>query len=277
MTSTTRNLLITALSFAAACGDASTTIPEVVCADPSAVDAVDATELYLAAWSEEDPFERACMVQRSLAADAVLIDTAHPVEGRSAVMQHVDARVGLLLAEGAIREAGSIESRHDEARIPWVVTDQSGMVIERGEDWLEFNEDGLLFRIHTLAGPGTDAPVSEQLLAWQRAWNASSEPSRTDELRAAATEDVRFTDLLTDVQGRAALVVEIQRQQEVLGGELRLDDRVEVFATADAQPILIRQSAQIVLPQGGTYRIVNYVRLRDGRIERLSGFPSSAR
>lgn len=31
-------------------------------------------------------------------------------------------------------------------------------------------------------------------------------------------------------------------------------------------------SAQIALGDGGTIDIVNYVRLRDGRIERLSGF-----
>lgn len=278
MTQTKFNLSIAALSLAVACGDADATMPDMVCADPSAIDAEEAVELYLTAWSEEDPFERACMIQRSLAADVVLIGAAPPVEGRAAIVQNVDARVALLFGEGATREvSGPIETRHQEARLAWVTTDASGTVIERGEDWLELNEEGLLSRIHIFAGAGMDASPSEPFLAWERAWNTLDDASRADALREAATDDVRFTDLLTDVPGRDALGAEIGRQQETLGGTLELSDRVEVFATFDAQPVLVRQSAQIALPQGGVIRVVNYVRLRDGRIERLSGFPSSAR
>lgn len=35
-----------------------------------------------------------------------------------------------------------------------------------------------------------------------RAWNTPDQAALLEELRIATTEDVRFTDLLTDVQGR---------------------------------------------------------------------------
>ena len=66
----------------------------------------------------------------------------------------------------------------------------------------------------------------------------------------AATEDVRFTDVVTEIRGRDALGVEIGRQQDGINAELRLDDRVEVFASVGGEPILIRLPAQIVVPEG---------------------------
>ncbi len=272
------SLSIAALLLTVACSAADATTPEEVCGDPPAFDAEEAMELYLTAWGEEDRSERACMLQRSLAPNAVLLATTAPIEGRSAIVKYLNDQVAFLSADSSSRDAaGAMETRHDEARLAWVLTDRSGTVIERGEDWLEFNEDGLLSWIHVFAGMGADAPLSDPLLAWQRAWNTRDEASRADELSEAATEDVRFTDIVTDIRGRDALGAEIGRQQDTLDGELRLDDRVEVFASVDAEPILIRLPAQIAVPQGGAVRIVDYIRLRDGRIERLSGFPSPAR
>ncbi len=266
-----------ALLLAVGCGDVDTSAADAVCEDPFALDAQEAVELYMEAWSEEDSSERACMIQRSLADDAVLIATTSATQGRFAVARDLDERITLLLDETTNRDpAGAIVSRHDEARLPWVVTNRDGMELERGEDWLEFDEDGLLSRIHILAGTGTDAPVSAPLRAWQRAWNADDEASRSEALNDAATEDVRFTDLLTDIRGRDALGVEIGRQHDALNAELRLEDRVEVFASAGNEPILLRVAAQLVLPQGDPIHVVDYLRLREGRIERLSGFPSPA-
>ena len=269
---------VAALLVVVACDLRDTTTPIADCEDPSAINAEEAMDLYLAAWSEEDPSERACLVQRSLAADAVLIATAAPIEGHSAIVQDLDDRITLLFGEAKSRDsAGAIQSRHQEARLPWVVTDRSGAVIEHGEDWLEFDEDGLLSRIHVFAEAGADAPLSDPLLAWQRAWNTRDEASRADALNEAATADVRFTDLVTDIRGRDPLGVEIGRQQDALDGELHLDDRVEVFASVDGEPFVIRVPARIVVPPDTTIRIIDYIRLRDGRIERLSGFPSPAR
>ncbi len=277
MTQTRFHLALAALSFAVACGDPDATFAELACADPSAVDAEEAIGLYLAAWSEDDAFERACMIQRSLAADAGFTGANAPVEGRAAIVQQVEARIASLSGQGAIRETrGAIETRHQEARVAWVTKDALGTVVERGEDWLELDEEGLLSRIHLFAGSGIDASSSDPFLAWEKAWNTRDDASRADALSEAATEAVRFTDLLTDVRGRDALGAEIGRQQDALGGSLELSDRLEIFATVGADPVLVRQSAEIVLPQGGVIRVVNYVRLRDGRIERLSGFPSSA-
>lgn len=275
MTRIAQTLFIAFVLLAAACGDANPGAQELGCDDPPAIDADEAISLYLAAWTEDDRFERACMVQRSLAAEAALIDEEGPAEGRLAIMQHLDSQASKLSLNTEVREAvGQVESRHAEARLSWVVRDASGELIERGEDWLEFNAEGLLSHIHSFAGMGTEASLGDPLLAWQRAWNAQEEASRANELSEAATEQVRFTDLVTDVRGRQALSAEIQRQQEALGGELHLGDRVEVFATVDGNPVLIRQSAEIKLPSGGAFRITNYVRLNNNQIERLSGFPT---
>lgn len=277
MTQTRFHLALAALSLSVACGDPDASVADLVCADPSAIDAEEAVGLYLAAWSEDDAFERRCMIKRSLAPDAGFMGADAPVEGRAAIVQQVDARIGSLSGQGAIRETrGAIETRHQEARVAWITKDASGTVIERGEDWLELDEEGLLSRIHVFAGSGMDASSSDPFMAWERAWNTRDDASRADALSEAATEAVRFTDLLTDVRGLEALGAEIGRQQDALGGSLELSDRLEIFATVGADPVLVRQSAEIVLPQGGVIRVVNYVRLRDGRIERLSGFPSSA-
>ena len=277
MTQTRFHLALAALSLAVACGDPDDNVDDLVCADPSASDAEEAVLLYLAAWSEEDAFERRCMIQRSLAVDAGFVGAAASVEGRAATVQQLDSRIASLFGQGAIRETpGAMETRHQEARLAWVTKDASGTLIERGEDWLEFDEEGLLLRIHIFAGQGMEASPSDPLLAWERAWNTRDDASRADALSEAATEAVRFTDLLTDVRGRDALGAEIGRQQDLLGGTLELSDRVEIFAAVGAEAVLVRQSAEIVLPQGGVIRVVNYVRLRGGRIERLSGFPSSA-
>lgn len=264
-----------ALFFAAACADSPAA--EEVCEDPAAVDREEAVELYRSAWSEEDPAERSCLLQRSLAPDAVLLATTGLAEGRPAVVQELDERLALLVEEDMRREAtGAIESRHDEARLAWTSAAPGEAAFERGEDWLEFDEDGRLARIHILAGSGAEAPLSAPLRAWQEAWNARDEAQRTAELSQAATDDVRFTDLVSDVRGRDALGLEIGRQQDAVDGELRLDDRMEVFASMGGQSILIRVPAEIVFSQGGSIRVVDYIRLRDGRVERLSGFPRSA-
>lgn len=281
MNRTTLNLLIMTLLLAAACGDTGmasregTASHEVLCTDPPATDAEVAVALYLSAWNEKDPMERACKLQRSLASDAVFIDANGTLLGRPSIMDHVDTEAAIHFEDGTRREREDpIVFRHQEALAGWLTTGSQGLVVERGEDWFEVGVDGLIARVHTFAGTGNPGRLSEQLRAWQRAWNSGGETTRANELDQATTEDVRFTDLLTDVQGRSALSAEIQRQRDTFSGELTLNDQVDVFATDDGQAVLIRQAAEIALPGAGALKVVNYVRLRDGRIERLSGFPA---
>ncbi len=120
------SLSITALLLALGCG-ASNATTEAACGDSLALDAQEATELYLAAWTEEDPSERACMIERSLAADAVWLGTAGPIEGRSAIAENLADQVASLEGETSSRDiAGTIQFRHHEARLTWVRTDRSG-------------------------------------------------------------------------------------------------------------------------------------------------------
>ncbi|MGH1347104.1 MAG: nuclear transport factor 2 family protein [Nannocystales bacterium] len=279
MTSSTEHirlgLSIAALFCVFGCASADPSAPEEACDERAAANAEDALALYLEAWDEEDPAHRACLIQHSVASDAVLVATGAPNDGsRAAVQQDLDERIEALLDRTGHRDAvRAVEFRHHEARLAWVSEDASGAELERGEDWIEFDEDGFLSRIHILAGTGVNAPPTAPFLAWQQAWNTRDDTSRARALNEAVTEDVRFSDAVTDTRGRDALDIEIARQQERLGGELRLDDRVEVFASVEGEPTLVRVSAELAFPTGGTVRVVDYVRLRDGHIERLSGFP----
>ncbi|MDH3622384.1 MAG: nuclear transport factor 2 family protein [Myxococcales bacterium] len=270
-------LLLLLASTAVACGDADTTLSEVQCDEPSASDPEDATSLYLDAWNEADAVTRVCAIQRSLDEDAILIDGSGTPGGRLEVVHRLDTAIELLSEEGITRELdGPILYRHREALLAWSLVDASGTVIERGQDWLEFAGSGLLARIHILAGGGAEASATDELLAWERAWNTPDQAALLEELRIATTEDVRFTDLLTDVQGREPLAAEIRRQQTAFDSALFLGESLRVFATQGERSLLIRQSAQVIFSDGGTLDVVNYVRFRDGRIERLSGFPASS-
>lgn len=261
-----------------ACGDPSImTAPELDCLEGAAADSEQAMELYLAAWTESDPLERACLIQRSLSDDVALIDAADDLEGRFAVERHIDEALTLLRDGALTREPmGQQNVRHQEARFAWVVVDPQGNELERGEDWLEFSADGLISRVHRFSGAGVETQTPDEFLAWQDAWNTRDESARMDALRTAATEEVRFTDLLVDVQGYALLSAEISRQQELFDGELVLGDTIRTFGGTAGQPRLVRQSLHIALGDSGTIELVNYIRLRDGRIERLSGFPTEA-
>ena len=272
--------LIAKLALAAVgCGDASapTTAPDrvLLCSEPPATDAESAVALYLTAWNEPDADERACQLQRSLSPDAVLIDANGTLIGRTSIIDHVDTEV---LADLETRSARTIESpitfRHEEALARWVVTAANGNALETGDDWFEVGPGGRITRIHTFAGAGERVETSEELSSWERAWNVADSTERIAELSVATTDDVRFTDLLTDVAGREALSEEIERQRGALNGELALEDDVRVFAAERGQPTLIRQAAEIAIPDAGAIRVINYVRLRGGQIERLAGFPA---
>lgn len=228
----------------------------------------DALELYLDAWMLEDAALRSCALQQSLAVDVTLQGDGGLLEGRAAVIDALDARIGTTHDAGDLREVeGDVGLRHEEARLAWSSSTQSG------EEWLEFDEDGRLLRIHVLAGVGEDSSPADALVRWQDAWNADDDAARLAALDDAATEDVRFTDLLTDVQSRDALAAEIARQRSLFAATLVLDDNIETFAFDDGMPTLLRVSGRLILPEGEPIEFVDYVRLRDGRIERLSGFP----
>ena len=277
MTHPKLSLLFLLASLASACGDTGATMPPIQCDGPSASSSVEATTMYLDAWNEDGVETRVCGIQRSLAEDVTLTDEWGASEGRDEVSRHLDAAIEVLSRDGISRELdGPVVHRHSEALVHWSLVDLSGSVVARGQDWLEFDDDGLLRRVQRFAGAGVESSVTDALLAWENAWNTRDEAARSEYLGVAATEDVRFTDLLTDVAGRASLGAEIQRQQGTLDGELVLGKSLQVFAGEGERVWLVRQTAQMVLGSGGALQLVNYARLRDGRIERMSGFPDSS-
>lgn len=269
-TSIVRGISIAALFFASACAGTEPAL-DPVCDEPTTLELEDTVELYLDAWALEDPAQRSCALRQSLAVGVTLHGEGEPIEGRAAVLDALVERIEATHDAGDLREVeGDVGLRHEEARMAW------SSASEAGEEWLEFDEDGRLLRIHVLAGAGEDSPPGDALARWQDAWNAPDDAARLAALDDAATDDVRFTDLLTDVQSRDALAAEIARQRSLFAATLVLDDDVETFAFDDGAPTLLRVSGRLVLPEGEPIVFVDYVRLRDGRIERLSGFPIAA-
>lgn len=263
------------------CGDSAgpaskpTPEPQPVCNEPPVTDAETAVALYATAWGEPNADARACQLQRSVASDAVLTDGNGTLVGLTSIADHIDTEVRSRSNEGrSWALEGSPTFRHQEALTRWAVTDAAGNTIDAGDDWFEFTADGRIARVHTFAGPGEQREPTEELDAWERAWNVADERLRISELDRATTGTVRFTDLLTDVEGREPLAEEIARQRSTLGGELTLSDEVQVFAFEGGRPTLIRQAAEISIPGAGAVQLTNYVRLREGRIERLAGFPA---
>lgn len=270
--------LASTLTLTFACGDSESAAPEMPCPDALPADAEEAVRLYLEAYGEPNSFERRCAIEASVAEAVVWIDDAQTHEGTAAVVEGLQARVESLSSAEYTRESeGAVTFRHEEALVGWTIVDRDGTLVERGQDWLEVDDERRVVRIHTFAGTGQEESPTPQLLAWARAWNTDDDTDRLEALREAATEDVRFTDLLTDVQGRAALAAEIQRQRESLGGELIPDGGVLVHATESGLPLLARQRIQIAFANGGAIDLVNFVRFHNGQIERLSGYPSSSR
>ncbi|MDG2303233.1 MAG: hypothetical protein P8R42_01045 [Candidatus Binatia bacterium] len=84
--------------------------------------------------------------------------------------------------------------------------------------------------------------------------------------------EVRFTDALTDISGRAALGNEMARNQDLFGGyEVLLADQVYRYATPSGVTY-VRHTVNLLFSNGSQSIFTNYVRIRDGRIERLAGF-----
>lgn len=271
---------ILALTFVVlACGEAppESNAADLVCAERNAVDGERAMGLYLAAFSEANPSEVPCLLQRSLAPEAVWIDAGGVVEGRPDVRVVLQASAAALSVDGENWElARPAIFRHQEALVEWVTLDEAGAVVDSGEDWIEFADDGRIAMIHRFTSDNSEIPLPAALSAWELAWNDHDEAAQLEHLRLSTTESVRFTDLLVDVQHRGELLSEIRRQQALLDGMLDLGRRVQVHAGTDENPITIRHDARISLPGGPVIEITNFIRLRGGRIERLSGYPRAS-
>ncbi|MEM9729300.1 MAG: hypothetical protein AAF997_11985 [Myxococcota bacterium] len=273
MTRPTRTLLI-CTALLVGCGSATAAPIDLECDTPPSESAEEAVDYYFAGMNEVDPEARACMLQASLAADASLLAADGRVDGRPEVRVALEEDAADLFLVADNRElTRPVLFRHQEALLTWRATDDSGSTVEEGEDWLELADDGRLVRVHRFRGSGVPTSLTPELLAWQEAWNERDGAVQAAALDTASTEDVRFSDLLVDVTGRSAVLSEIRRQQSLLDGTLDLGEPVEVHVGDVDTPVLIRHDAAIWLPDGTQIEIRNFIRLEEGRIERLSGFP----
>lgn len=259
-----------------ACGDPDTpTAPaDLTCEAAPASTARDAVALYLDGLNEPDADARPCLFQRALADDAVVLSHSGEAEGRAAARVALDAEAEARAQDVEVRELiGEPLFRHQEALVQWVVRDADGRELERGDDWIEVADDGRIAAVHTLGEATGEITVTEALRAWEQAWNSRVAEEQRDALEQATTENIRFSDLLVDVRGRDALLAEIQRQQGLLDGTLDLGERFEVHVDEGGTARLLRHRATIRGSGGLDVEVVNFIRLREGRIERLAGFP----
>lgn len=244
------------------------------CAEPNAKNPEEAIAHYLGAWEETEPKVRACRLFPSLSEHVSLVSGRASVAGRREVGLALDEEIARQLDRGALRTTvGPLAFRHAEVRLHWTTTDDAGVALDEGEDWIEFGSDGLVSALHLLEGEGTTAPTHGALMQWQNAWNTRNDTLRAEALEAAVTETIHFTNTLVEVYGRDALNVEIGRQQDGLDARLTLDEDMQVFATDETgEPVLVRVGGYLTLGERATLPVVDYARIVDGRIERFSGF-----
>lgn len=269
-------LIFSLLTSLTACGGADSAAPgsEPICDDPPATSAQVAVDLYVQGLNEPDPEVRPCLFQRALSEDAALLSRQGETEGRPATRVALEADAEVRTENAEVRAL--IDEplfRHREVLVRWVIRDEEGRDTEQGQDWIELADDGRISTVHRLGTAPREISVTEELEAWERAWSSREADEQREALGRATTEDVRFSDLLVDVQGRDALFAEIQRQQGLLDGTLDLGDRFEVHLQEGDAARLVRHRATIRSPSGITIEVLNFIRMRDGRIERLAGFP----
>ena len=103
-------------------------------------------DIYLSAWSEQDPAARAELVGRVWAEDGRLVDPPMAATGHAEI-SGLHAALQEQLAGHVFRRASAIDAHHDHLRFAWELVGPEGAVALRGMDVGEIGEDGRLRRI----------------------------------------------------------------------------------------------------------------------------------
>jgi len=107
---------------------------------------------YAAAWLETDEAKRRRLLEAAWADDGVYTDPTAHVEGRDALVAHIEGF--LVQMPGArIRPTSGVDVHHDRLRFTWLMDGADGKPMMEGIDFGEVGPDGRLRRIVGFFGP----------------------------------------------------------------------------------------------------------------------------
>lgn len=114
-------------------------------------------DTYLSAWNEQDPAQRADLIERVWATDGRLIDPPLAAEGHTGISD-MAAALHAQFPGHRFRRASGIDAHHDQLRFAWELVGPDGAVALSGLDVGELAADGRLRRITGFFG---ELPVAE--------------------------------------------------------------------------------------------------------------------
>ena len=111
-------------------------------------------ELYFQAWAESDEAARRSLLEKGWAEDGTYTDPTAHVEGREALVQHIEAFKSNEELKGfRIEQSTGIDLHHRSFRFGWEMKDPSGNVVTPGIDYGEFDSEGRITKIVGFFGP----------------------------------------------------------------------------------------------------------------------------
>ena len=100
-------------------------------------------DTYCRAWSDPATEQRAELLQRVWAADAVYTDPSVEVQGRDALLAHI-SQIIAKRPGSMVKRTGAIDLHHGMARFAWRATTADGSVLVEGIDIAFISTDGTM-------------------------------------------------------------------------------------------------------------------------------------
>jgi len=120
-------------------------------------DVTTTVDTYLEAYSEPDTERRTELLEKSFAADGVLIDPPLDASGRQGINDMVGAVLGQFPGH-RFRRVSGVDSHHDAVRYGWELVAPDGTVTLAGMDVALLASDGRLQRVTGFFG---DLPAKD--------------------------------------------------------------------------------------------------------------------
>jgi hypothetical protein len=119
-----------------------------------AVKARASLENYFQAWNEPDATKREALLTPSWAEDGTYTDPTVHLDGRSALVNHIEGFISNpQSSKFSIERASEVDFHHNSFRFAWEMRDDKGNVLTPGIDYGEFNDEGQITKIVGFFGP----------------------------------------------------------------------------------------------------------------------------
>ena len=109
---------------------------------------------YGEAWNEPDPGKRQALLDKAWADDGVYCDPTATVEGRAALLAHIEG-FRSQFAGARIETRTGVDEHGTNFRFGWAMVDESGTTMMEGVDFGRTGDDGRIVAITGFFGPLT--------------------------------------------------------------------------------------------------------------------------